>query len=56
MTGTPHKNIIRVIKSRMRRVGHVERMGEGEVHTAFWWGDQREGEHLEDLSVDGSLH
>jgi hypothetical protein len=24
----------------------------GEVHTGFWWGDLREGDHLEDLSVD----
>jgi hypothetical protein len=22
------------------------------VHTGFWWGDLREGDHLEDLSVD----
>jgi hypothetical protein len=25
----------------------------GEVHTGFWWGDLREGDHLEDLGVDG---
>jgi hypothetical protein len=25
----------------------------GEVHTGFWWGDLREGEHLEDPGVDG---
>jgi hypothetical protein len=31
-------NIVRVIKSkRMRWAGHVARMGEGEVCTAFWW-------------------
>jgi hypothetical protein len=24
----------------------------GEVHTGFWWGDVREGDHLEDLGVD----
>jgi hypothetical protein len=22
------------------------------VHTGFWWGDLREGDHLEDLGVD----
>jgi hypothetical protein len=32
-------NIVRVIKSRrMRWVGHVERMGKGEVFTGFWLG------------------
>ena len=25
----------------------------GEVHTGFWWGNLREGEHLEDLGADG---
>jgi hypothetical protein len=24
----------------------------GEVHTGFWWGDLREGDHLEDPGVD----
>jgi hypothetical protein len=24
----------------------------GEVHTGFWWGDLREGDHLEDRGVD----
>jgi hypothetical protein len=24
----------------------------GEVHTGFWWGDLREGDHLEDPVVD----
>jgi hypothetical protein len=24
-----------------------------QVHTAFWWGNQRERVHLEDLGVDG---
>jgi hypothetical protein len=23
-----------------------------EMHTGFWWGDLREGEHLEDPGVD----
>jgi hypothetical protein len=25
------------------------------VHTGFWWGDQREGDHLEDPGVDGRI-
>jgi hypothetical protein len=49
-------NIFRLIKSRrMRWAGHVARMGGGEVHTGFWWGDLREGDHLEDLGVDGRI-
>jgi hypothetical protein len=27
----------------------------GEVHIGFWWGDLREGDHLEDLGVDGMI-
>jgi hypothetical protein len=49
-------NIIRVIKSRrMTSAGHVARIGKKEVHTGFWWGDLREGDHLEDPGVDGRL-
>jgi hypothetical protein len=28
-------------------------MGKKEVHTGFWWGDLREGDHLGDPGVDG---
>jgi hypothetical protein len=46
-------NVVRVIKSRrMRRAGHVACMGKREVHAGFWWGDLREGDHLEDPCVD----
>jgi hypothetical protein len=48
-------NTIRIIKlRRMRWAGHVECMGE-KVHTGFWWGDLREGDHLGDPCVDGRI-
>jgi hypothetical protein len=30
-------------------------MGEREVHTGFWCGDLREGDHLGDPVVDGRI-
>jgi len=49
-------NTVRVIKSkRMRWAGYVARMGRGEVHTRFWWGNLLHISHLEDLSVDGRI-
>jgi len=30
-------------------------MGREEVHTGFWWGNLKERDHLEDLSVDWSI-
>jgi len=34
-------------------VWHV--WGRGELHTGFWWGNLREGGHLEDPGVDGRI-
>jgi len=49
-------HIIRVIKSRrMRGGGHAARMGWEGVYTEFWWGNLRERDPLEDLSVDGRI-
>jgi hypothetical protein len=51
-------SIIRVIKARRTRwVGHVARMGEvrGEVHTTFWLGSLKGGDHWEDLGIDGRI-
>jgi hypothetical protein len=30
-------------------------MGKRKVHTGFWWGDLREGDHLGDPGVDGRI-
>jgi hypothetical protein len=29
--------------------------GKREVHTGFWWGDLREGDHLGDRGIDGRI-
>jgi len=47
-------NIVRVIKSRrMRRAGHVARMGEERGCIESWWGNRRERDHWGDQGVDG---
>ena len=30
-------------------------MGRGQVCTRFWWGDLREGDHLEDAGIEGRI-
>jgi hypothetical protein len=47
-------NNIRMIKSRrLRWAERVARMRGLEVHSRFWWGNVREGDHLEDRNTDG---
>jgi hypothetical protein len=49
-------NIIRVVKSRrMRGVGHVARMGERKYAYGIFVGSLKEGDHLEDPGVDGTI-
>ena len=49
-------NIIRVIKSRrMRWAGHVALVGERRGACRFWWGNLREGDHLEDPGLGRSI-
>jgi hypothetical protein len=49
-------NIVRMIKSRrMRLAEHVARMGERRGYTGFWWGNLKEGDHLEDSGVNGRI-
>jgi hypothetical protein len=48
--------MVSVIKSRrMRWAGHVARMGREEMYIWFWWGNVREGDHLEYPGVDGRI-
>jgi hypothetical protein len=48
------QSVFPVIQSRrMRWEGHLAHMGKGEVSTGLWWGDPRERDNLEDLSLDG---
>jgi hypothetical protein len=30
-------------------------VGRREVYTGFWWGNLREGDHLEDPGIDGRI-
>jgi hypothetical protein len=47
-------NTVRVIKSRrMRRAGHVARIGEERGCVGSWWGNRRERDHWGDLGIDG---
>ena len=47
-TLTNQNSIPEEIKSRLKS-------GRGEVYTGFWWGNLREGDHLEDPGVDGRI-
>jgi hypothetical protein len=45
--------IFYLLFDHMHDMWHV--WGRGEVHTGFWWGNLREGDHLEDQGVDGRV-
>jgi hypothetical protein len=47
-------NIFRAIESGMRWVGHVARMGRGQVHTGLWWGNLI-GDQWDYSGVDGRI-
>jgi len=52
----PSHNIVRVIKSRrMRWAGQVALMRGRDAYTGFWWGNLKEGDHLEDPDIDGRI-
>jgi hypothetical protein len=48
-------NILWVIKSRIRRAGHVARMGRREECTGVWWGNLRTRDQWGDPDVDGMI-
>jgi len=48
-------SIVQVIKSRIKWVGHVARMGRGVAYTRFWWGNLRGRDHLEEPGIDGRI-
>jgi hypothetical protein len=49
-------SIIRKIKSMtMSWIGHVARMGRGEMHTGFWWESQKERDLYEAQCISGSI-
>ena len=49
------KYMVTIKSRRMRKAGHVARMGEGEAHTRFWWRNVSERSHLQDTGIDGRI-
>jgi hypothetical protein len=36
-------------------MGHVTRMEETKMHIEFWWRNLKEGDHLQDLGLEGRI-
>jgi hypothetical protein len=55
MTGTPCQILLGSLnqESEGRSMWHA--CGRGEEHKGLWWGKLTEGDHLEDLGVDGGI-
>jgi len=56
MICTPHQILFgdQIEKNEMGRTCSTYG-GRGEVHTGFWWGNLREGDHLEGPGIDGKI-
>jgi hypothetical protein len=49
-------NIIRVIKRKNEMVGACSTYkGIGEAHTEFWWGNVKQKDQFDDLTIDGRI-
>jgi len=56
MICTPHQILFgdQIEKNEMGRTCSTYG-GRGKVHTGFWWGNLREGDHLEGPGIDGKI-
>ena len=36
-------------------MGHMASMGRTEIYTGFWLGNQKEGDHLKDVGINGRI-
>jgi hypothetical protein len=50
---TKYQSDYKIKKTGMGRACSTH--GEGKVHSGFWWGDLREGDHMKDPGIDGRV-